>query len=55
VRAAEGVAPYEEETCDFGQGVTLIAAALAVISTFYLPGPLLALIRAAAIVVSGGA
>src|SRR5258707_755698 len=54
VRAVEGVAPYEAEEFDFGQGVTLAAAALAVISTFYLPGPLLGLIRAAAAVVSGG-
>jgi hypothetical protein len=31
-----------------------VAAALAVVSTFYLPGPLIALVRAAANVVSGG-
>ena len=53
VRPAEGVAPYEAERFDFGQGVTLAAAVLAVISTFYLPGPMLALIRAATRVVSG--
>lgn len=53
VRPAEGVAPYEAETFDFGQGVTLAAAVLAIISTFYLPGPMLALIRAATRVVSG--
>ncbi len=44
----------DAETVDFAMGVTLIAALLAIISTFYLPGPLLALIRAAAHVVSGG-
>jgi hypothetical protein len=44
----------DPETLDFGMGVTLVAAVLAVISTFYLPGPLIALIRAAATVVSGG-
>ena len=53
VRPAEGVAPHEAERFDFGQGVTLAAAVLAVISTFYLPGPMLALIRAATRVVSG--
>jgi len=47
-------AAVDPETLDFGMGVTLVAALLAVISTFYLPGPLLALVRAAAAVVSGG-
>jgi hydrogenase-4 component F len=49
-----GTAP-DPETLDFGLGVTLAAAALAVVSTFYLPGPMIALIRAAASVVSGDA
>jgi len=53
VRPAEGVGLYEAETFDFGQGVTLAAAVLAIISTFYLPGSILALIRAATRVVSG--
>jgi hypothetical protein len=35
--------------------VTLVAAVLAVVSTFYLPGPLIGLIRAAVAVVSEGA
>jgi hypothetical protein len=34
---------------------TIVAAVLAVVSAFYLPGALLALIRAAALVVAGGA
>jgi hydrogenase-4 component F len=55
VRAAEGVEPYEAEELDFGQAVTLAAAALAIASTFYLPDPMLRLIRAAVDVVSGGA
>jgi hydrogenase-4 component F len=54
VRPAGGVASYEAEAFDFGQGVTLAAAALAIISTFYLPGPMLTLIRAATDVISGG-
>jgi hydrogenase-4 component F len=45
----------DPETFDFGMGVTFMAATLAIISTFYLPGPLIALIRAAANVVSGSA
>jgi hydrogenase-4 component F len=44
----------DAERFDVGMGVTLVAAALAVVSTFYLPGPLIALVRAAANVVSGG-
>ena len=43
------------ETLDLGLGVTLVAAVIAVVSTFYLPGPMIALIHAAARVVSGGA
>jgi hydrogenase-4 component F len=49
-----GRATADPETLDFGTGVTLVAALLAIISTFYLPGPLTALIHAAAAVVSGG-
>jgi hypothetical protein len=45
----------DRETLDWGVGVTLVAAFLAVVSTFYLPGPLMDLIRAAADVVSEGA
>ena len=36
-------------------GRRIVAAVLAIVSTFYLPGPLLALIRAATQVVWGGA
>jgi len=43
------------ETFDFGMGVALVAALIAIASTFYLPAPLLELIRAAARVVSGAA
>ena len=35
-------------------GDALVAALVAVVSTFYLPGPLMALIRAAVSVVAGG-
>jgi hydrogenase-4 component F len=45
----------DPETLDFGLGVTLAAAVIAVVSTFYLPGPMITLVRAAASVVSGGA
>ncbi|HVH27809.1 MAG TPA: proton-conducting transporter membrane subunit [Vicinamibacterales bacterium] len=45
----------DPETLDWGVGVTLVAALLAIVSTFYLPGPLMGLIRAAAAVVSEGA
>jgi hydrogenase-4 component F len=45
----------DRETIDFGMGVALATAALAIVSTFYLPAPLIALVRAAAAVVSGGA
>lgn len=48
----QSIAP-DRETIDFGMGVTLVAAALAVVSTFYLPGTLIALVRAAADVVTG--
>lgn len=43
------------ERVDLGMGVTIVAAAIAIVSAFYLPASLLALIRAAALVVSGGA
>jgi hydrogenase-4 component F len=45
----------DPETIDFGVGTTLVAAALAVTSAFYLPGPVLALIRAATDVAMGRA
>jgi hydrogenase-4 component F len=45
----------EPERIDLGLGTALVAAALAIVSAFYLPGPLMALIRAAADVVWGGA
>jgi hydrogenase-4 component F len=48
-----GTSP-DPETLDFGLGTTLVAAGLAVVSTFYLPGPMVALIRAATDVVSRG-
>jgi hydrogenase-4 component F len=43
------------ERVDIGTGTAIVAAVLAVVSAFYLPGPLMALIRAAADVVWGGA
>jgi hydrogenase-4 component F len=43
----------DAEKLDFGMGVTIAVAVLAVVTTFYMPAPLLALIRAAASVVSG--
>jgi len=54
-RQAEGVTAAEPEVWDFALGVTAASAALAIISTFYLPGPMLRLIRAAADIVSRGA
>jgi hydrogenase-4 component F len=42
------------ERLDLGMGATIVAAALAMVSAVYLPQPLLALIHAAARVVSGG-
>lgn len=41
------------ERLDLGMGATIVAAAIAIVSAFYLPAPLLALIHAAARVVSG--
>ena len=43
----------DAETLELGMGTTLVAAAVAVVSAFYLPGPLLALIHSAADVVWG--
>ena len=43
------------ERFDLGTGTAIVAAILAVVSGFYLPGPLMALIRAATDVVWGGA
>lgn len=45
----------EPERLDLAMGTTLLAAVLAVVSAFYLPGPLLALIHAAVRVVEGAA
>ena len=41
-RGRSRVAP-DPETLDLGMGVTLVAALVAVVSTFYLPGPLMGL------------
>lgn len=43
------------ERFDLGMGAAILAAILAIVSAFYLPGPLVALIRAATQVVWGGA
>ncbi|HSD29878.1 MAG TPA: proton-conducting transporter membrane subunit, partial [Vicinamibacteria bacterium] len=43
------------ERLDLALGTTLVAAVLAIVSAFYLPGPLVALIRAAVRVVEAGA
>jgi hydrogenase-4 component F len=51
--AADRTVPADRETLDLGVMVTLVAALVAVVSTFYLPGPLMVLIRAAVSVVSG--
>jgi hydrogenase-4 component F len=45
----------QPERLDFGMGTTVVAAIVAVVSAFYLPRPLLALIHAATYVVWGGA
>jgi hydrogenase-4 component F len=45
----------QPETLDLATGTTFVAAVLAVVSAFYLPAPLLSLIRAAARVVWEGA
>ncbi len=49
-----GRVPPDGERVDIGMGATACAAALAVGSAFYLPGPLLALVHAATQVVWGG-
>ena len=51
----ERTTPVDAETFDWGMGVTIVAALLAMVSTFYLPGPLISLIRAASAVVTGAA
>jgi hydrogenase-4 component F len=53
--AGTPAAPPDPERFDIGTATMLAAAALAVASAFYLPGPLVALIHAAAAVVRGGA
>ena len=45
--------PVLPERLDLALGTTLVAAVLAVVSAFYLPGPLVALVRAAVRVVEG--
>lgn len=45
----------EPEVVDLGMAVALLTALIAVVSAFYLPAPLTALIRAATKVVGGGA
>ena len=52
--AATRARPVDRETIDWGVVVTLVAALVAVVSTFYLPAPLMGLIRAALSVVAGG-
>lgn len=47
--------PPDPERFDMALGTTAVAALLAVVSAFYLPAPLVALIRAATKVVWGGA
>ena len=46
--------PPDPERFDIGLATTSVAAVVAVVSAFYLPAPLLALIRAATLVVWGG-
>jgi hydrogenase-4 component F len=53
--ARTGERPEEPEAFELGMGTTLVAALIAVVSAFYLPGPLMALIRAATSVVWGTA
>jgi hypothetical protein len=47
--------PVLPERLDLAMGTTLVAAVVAIISAFYLPGSLIALIRAALRVVEAGA
>jgi hydrogenase-4 component F len=44
----------DREVFDLGAGTTVVAAVIAVVSAFYVPAPLMALIRAATEVVWGG-
>ena len=52
-RARSSGRPFLPERLDLALGTTLVAAVVAVISAFYLPGPLVALVRAAVRVVEG--
>jgi hydrogenase-4 component F len=52
---ASGTHAADPETLDFSLGTTIAAAAVAIVSTFYLPAPFIALIRAATTVVWGQA
>ena len=54
-RSGERPQPVDGETADWGMVATIVAAGAAVVSAFYLPAPHLALVRAAAQVVAGGA
>jgi hydrogenase-4 component F len=51
---APGGRPVLPERLDLAMGTTLVAAGVAVVSAFYLPEPLVALVRAALRVVEGG-
>jgi hydrogenase-4 component F len=51
--AGEGRGPVLPERLDLALGTTVVAAVLAVVSAFYLPAPLVELIRAAVRVVEG--
>jgi len=50
----EGGRAPDPEVFDIGMGTTIVATIVAVVSAFYLPGPLMALVHAAAQVVGGG-
>ena len=52
---APGENPPDPEKLDLGTVTAIVAAVIAVVSAFYLPAPLIALIRAATEVVWGGA
>ncbi len=51
---APGDRPVLPERLDLAMGTTLVAAVVAVVSAFYLPEPLMTLVRAALRVVEGG-
>jgi hydrogenase-4 component F len=53
-QSADRSRPFDPETADWGMVATSAAAGVAVVSAFYLPGPLLALVSSAAQVVAGG-